>query len=449
MSDEHLATVTRSSSSETRRDAGTAARLSVVHPRGVEWSCTLDDGPRVIGRTSTAAPGPLDHPTVSRNHFEIRYDPSIGQFVGRDLGSHNGSRVDGHPLGGSAVALGEESILQLGDVTLVLERGLPVPDDDVELAEVPGSSLAIAALRAQLRRAADDPSPVLLFGETGTGKEFAARALHEQRGRGPLLSINCAALSPQIIDSQLFGHVRGAFTGANADAPGLFRAADGGSLFLDEIGELPLELQPKLLRALQEGEVQPVGGTRVVKVDVRVIAATNRDLAGAVDAGQFRRDLYARLSLWELHLPPLRRRRRDLLTWIDRLTGAWFSRREQHDAGLPRFDPEAAEVLLLHRWPNNLREVDRLVHALASSHPPGERIGRSDLPGWLAAAPSPEPARAAAEAKPAIPTRDDFVAAFERLSGSVRGLAKHFGRDRRQIYRWIESYGLRRDDSDD
>jgi transcriptional regulator with PAS, ATPase and Fis domain len=322
-----------------------------------------------------------------------------------------------------------------------------LPDEAlVEVDACPGRAPAMEVLRAGVVRAAVDPSPVLVIGETGTGKEFVARELHARSGRnGPLLSVNCAALSSQLVDSQLFGHVKGAFTGATTDAPGMFRGADGGTLFLDEIGELPLDLQPKLLRALQEGEVQPVGGSKVVKVDVRVVAATNRELVKAVDAGTFRRDLYARLSLWELRLPALRQRRGDLFDWIDRMHRQWLVRRDEQGA-LLQFDPEVAEVLLLHEWPSNLREVDRLVHTLATSAPEGELIGRGDLPEWFVHGDSASSSESVVQAKKQpVPTRDEFTEVFEKLSGNVRALAKHFDRDRRQIYRWIESYGLRGD----
>jgi transcriptional regulator with GAF, ATPase, and Fis domain len=473
VTDDQLATVTRMPGAQSRRQ-DLVARLRVVHPREIEWRCTVGNDAVVIGRTAqTEGAGPLRHDTVSRNHFEARWDANAGMYVGRDLGSHNGTRIDGLPLGKVTGGLHDQSIVQLGDVTLVFETaaaGALSSEGETSLPNLPGDSLAMHAFRTQLLRAAADPSPVLLIGETGTGKEFAAAELHARSGRsGPLLTINCASLSAQIVDSQLFGHVRGAFTGANADAPGLFRAADGGTLFLDEIGEIPLELQAKLLRVLQQGEVQPVGATKVVKVDVRVIAATNRALDRAVEAGTFRRDLYARLSLWELQLPALAQRRGDILGWIDRLADVWAQRRAEAprptgsaaEPAAPRwnFDPESAEALLLHRWNNNLREVDRLVHALSTSLASSERIGMSDLPAWFDAPADAAPAGAVpvaaaggsggerpaegAAAKRAIPTREEFVAVFEQLGGSVRALARHFERDRRQIYRWIESYGLR------
>jgi transcriptional regulator with GAF, ATPase, and Fis domain len=449
MSDDPLATVTRMSPPSGRR-AEPGAALRVVHPAGLQWSATLGAGTVVIGRTASSdTAAPLRHDTVSRSHFEIRWDADQGAHLGRDLDSHNGSRVDGAALGTQAAALRDQAVVQLGDVTLVYDpiSTLALTSDAaIEIDNCPGRSQAAMALRSALSRTAGDPSPVLLIGETGTGKEFPARELHARSGRkGPMLSINCAALSAQIIDSQLFGHVRGAFTGAATDSPGMFRAADGGTLFLDEIGELPLELQPKLLRALQEGEVQPVGGNRIVKVDVRVVAATNRELDRAVDAGAFRRDLYARLSLMEIRLPALRERRADLFDWIARLHRAWLDRRSDADRSPLSFDPEVAEVLLLHGWASNLREVDRLVHGLAAHMPAGELVGRSDLPTWFVDPESGDDDSPPPAPKRAVPSREEFAAEFERKGGNVRALAKHFDRDRRQIYRWIDSYGLRRD----
>ncbi len=274
------------------------------------------------------------------------------------------------------------------------------------------------------------------MGETGTGKEWIARELHRLSGRGgPLVAINCAALAPTVVESELFGHARGAFTGAVEARAGFFRAAHGGSLFLDEIGELPLDLQPKLLRVLQEGEVQPVGSVQRTRVDVRVIAATHRDLAEAAEQGRFRADLYARLSLWELPVPSLRARRVDILPWMERLAARW---RADGGGGDFALTADAAEALVTHRWPLNLRGLERAVRELAAL---GGPVARAALPTWLTAAPAAAPVD---DGRPPVPTREQFAAAFAELKGSVSGLARRFRRDRRQIYRWIEAYGLRR-----
>jgi transcriptional regulator with GAF, ATPase, and Fis domain len=310
-------------------------------------------------------------------------------------------------------------------------------------------------LRSAVARVAADPSPVLLIGETGTGKEHISEEIHRLGGRkGDLVAVNCAALSPALVESQLFGHVRGAFTGASDAQPGLFREADGGTLFLDEIGELPLDLQPKLLRAIQEREVRPVGSTRSFAVDVRVIAATNRNLVKQVQEGSFRRDLYGRLSLWEITVPPLRRRRGDLFMWIDRLRRRWLSERSRAAPAQEWvFEAGAAEALLLREWHDNLRGVDRLVHALAGaagpgSQPDGEPFTFARLPSWLWEAASfetPETRHTPVPATPAraAPNREELIAALAQHQGSVRATARYYGRDRRQIYRWMESFGLK------
>ncbi|MEM7160334.1 MAG: sigma 54-interacting transcriptional regulator [Myxococcota bacterium] len=462
--DDQLATVTAASSKAPPRPLP-RARLRAVHPDGLQWSAEIGQAPITIGRTESedVAQG-LGHATVSRRHFVVEWDAAQRGHVGRDLGSHNGSRVDGQRTGPSAVPLADGSIVQLGDVLLVFERlpeQLEATLEDEARERIPGDSPCMQLLRQRLLRCAPDPSAVLLLGETGTGKEHLAREIHRLSGRsGPLVSINCSAFSPEIIDSQLFGHVKGAFTGAVTEQPGLFRAANGGTLFLDEVGDLPLALQPKLLRALQEGEVQPVGSAKLVPVDVRVVAATHANLVQRVEEETFRRDLYARLALWELHVPPLRARRGDLLGWLHRLHADWLTRRPQQPTTPLTLAPEAAECLLLHGWPSNLRGLDRLVHDLASTPGLARPIARSSLPSWLrepppatppsvpneGSAPSPGGATPSAESpgrgKPPVPTREQFIAVFEQLDGNVRAMAKHFARDRRQIYRWIEAHGL-------
>ena len=234
----------------------------------------------------------------------------------------------------------------------------------------------------------------------------------------------------------------------------LFREADGGTLFLDEIGELPLDLQPKLLRAIEEREVRPVGSTRSFAVDVRVIAATNRNLARQVQEGSFRRDLYGRLSLWEITVPPLRRRRGDLFMWIERLRRRWLSERSRAAPAQDWvFEAPAAEALLMREWRDNLRGVDRLVHALAGAaapgaQPDGEPFAFGALPSWLWEPASIETAEThhtpvpATPARPA-PNREELIAALAQHQGSVRATARYYERDRRQIYRWMESFGLK------
>jgi transcriptional regulator with PAS, ATPase and Fis domain len=317
----------------------------------------------------------------------VEWDEAWGTFAVLDLGSRNGSAVDGRTARSSWCAIGHGSVVRAGDVLLAHERvhALDVRASlGVSRDAIPGEAVSVRAIRAAVARAAPDVSPVLIIGETGTGKELLAREIHRASGRtGSLVAVNCAALGAHLVESQLFGHLKGAFTGASSDQPGLFRAAEGGTLFLDEIGEMPLELQAKLLRAIQEKEVLPVGATRAVKVNARVVAATHQDLAARARAGTFRQDLYARLALWRLDVPPLRERRPDILQWFDRLHRSWCRDRQMPEEPI-ELAPDAAEALLMNPWPENLRGMNRLVHEIAGE-PRRAALRKVDLPAWIGA----------------------------------------------------------------
>ncbi len=405
----------------------------------------------IVGRQTGGRDGdvPLAHPTVSRRHLEVSFEPALGCHVAGDCGSRNGSWLGATPLSQVPRILEQGAVLRAGDVVMVYESDMDEPADDPEVSRdaVPGESWVVRRLRVALAGLAREPGPALVVGETGAGKELVAAELHRLSGRsGPLISVNCAAFAPQLFEGQLFGHERGAFTGATSAQPGLFRAADRGSLFLDEFGELPLELQPKLLRTLERGEVLGVGSTRPVRVDVRVLAATNRALADEVERGGFRRDLYARLAPWELRVPPLRERRSDILAWFFRLCRAWARQcgRTGHE-GAPALTPEVAEALLLHSWPDNLRGLHRLAVECARTN--GAPL--TTLPSWL---PAPVRTPTAAPVSPVSitqqlsprsrPTRDALMAALQAHDYSIRATARHLDRDRRQIQRWIETYEI-------
>lgn len=438
--------------SPLRREPNRAAQLHVVFPPALRTTAPLGLGDRVLGRQPADEGLSLADATVSRRHLRIR--ASDDGHVVCDLGSQNGSRVMGAPVGEQDVPLAPGAVIRVGDVLLVYERGAGVgaPDaPEVSQDAIPGVSAAAVRLRARVAAAAIDPSPVLLVGETGTGKEFIAREMHRlSERRGPMLAVNCGALTAQLIESQLFGHTRGAFTGADQDHDGLFRAADGGTLLLDEVGELSPAMQTKLLRVLQEGEVLPVGRTHPIAVDTRVVAATLRDLPRLAKEGGFRDDLYARLSPWEIVVPPLRDRRADLLAWLARLDAGWLARRERAPEPLT-MDANAAERLLLHPWPHNLRGLERLVHHVRSTD------GVFDLPhGWEAPDPDSPPLSAPPPRAPSEddaprsrrprrprPSKEELEAALARHDGSVRAVARELERDRRMVYRWMELYGLR------
>lgn len=250
---------------------------------------------------------------------------------------------------------------------------------EVDRRKLVGASAGFNVVCHMIQRVADTPAPVLLLGETGVGKEIFARTLHtaSRRTDAAFVAVNCAAIPEALIESELFGVERGAFTGANASRPGRFERAHGGTLFLDEIGCLSLASQSKLLRALQEGEIERVGDTRTRKVDVRVVAATNEDLAAAVERGTFRSDLYFRLNVFPIQIPPLRERKEDIPVLLD-----YFLHRlnTQYGRGVTGFTERAMDLLLCYRWPGNVRELENVMERAVILADPNGAIDVSHLP---------------------------------------------------------------------
>jgi DNA-binding NtrC family response regulator len=298
----------------------------------------------------------LRDPTVSRSHCEIRATEDGVRLI--DSGSTNGSVVDGVRVRDAFLANG--STLQIGGTTLRIELKddavtIPISARDA-FGPILGASVEMRRMYSVIERAAPTETTVLVHGETGTGKELVARALHDAspRSQGPFVAFDCGALAPNLVESELFGHMRGAFTGAVADRKGVFEEAHGGTLFLDELGELPLSLQPKLLRALESRQVKRLGAAQPRSVDVRVVAATNRPLARMVNAGTFREDLYYRLAVVEIELPPLRARRGDIP-----LLAKHFHERFA-GKGVP-MSPELASAVAARNWPGNVRELRNFI----------------------------------------------------------------------------------------
>jgi len=312
-------------------------------------------------------------------------------------------------------------------------------------AGVVGASAPLTATLALVERARGSSATVLLTGETGTGKELLARAIHggSARSGGPFVALNCAAFPDTLLESELFGHTKGAFTGADRAKDGLMALADGGSLFLDEVGETSVALQAKLLRALQEREVRPVGGTRSRRVDVRVIAATNRDLAGEIAHGRFRADLYWRLAVFPIRVPPLRDRRDDVLALARHFLTQHGAREGRPGCRLSR---EAEELLLAHHWPGNVRELENeMLRALALSEPfetiPAERL--SERLGQLQEA-FPSLVR---DCEPLRDTLARFEAvclrrALDRNSGRRAETARNLGLTREGLYKKMKRHGI-------
>jgi two-component system response regulator HydG len=313
-----------------------------------------------------------------------------------------------------------------------------VPPERESPSGIVASSQGMWRVLELARRVAQVDSTVLITGESGVGKERVARLIHEESSRatGPFLAINCAALSETLLESELFGHARGAFTGAVRDRPGLLEAASGGTLFLDEVGEMPLSVQVKLLRALQERQIRRVGENRDRPIRVRLLAATHRELAREVETGRFRKDLYYRLRVVELHVPPLRERREDILPlarWL--LEDA--ARRMGRPA--PTLTPRAADQLVRHGWPGNVRELENAMEravALAL----GRRIEREDLPedvrGALPAPVATDGVRTLEELE-----RDYILAALERNGGNQTVTARQLGIGAATLYRKLKRYG--------
>jgi DNA-binding NtrC family response regulator len=320
-------------------------------------------------------------------------------------------------------AAGRCDVCGLETVVASLRHVTPV------VAESPGMRAALL----RVRDFAEADAPVVILGESGTGKEIVARALHANGPRrdGPFVAINVAAVPGELLESELFGHVRGAFTGAAVAKQGLLEAADGGTLFLDEIAEMPLPLQAKLLRAVQEGEVRRVGDTAVRAVDVRFVAATHRDLAGYVEKGLFRADLYYRLKVLAIRVPPLRDRPEDILA----LARNFLAVEKRPAAGL---SPEAERIFLAYRWPGNVRELGNAVkHGCALAH--GGPILPEHLPEELLA---PAAAGPRADETLAAVEREHILAVLARCGGSQPEAAARLGIGRTTLWRKLREYGV-------
>jgi two-component system, NtrC family, response regulator AtoC len=312
------------------------------------------------------------------------------------------------PFEPDAVILAVERALAHRALALENEQLRRAVDRSSSLGELIGKSPAMREIFALIRRIAQTRSSVLITGESGTGKEVVARAIHfhGDRSEKPFVPINCTAIPEGLLESELFGHVRGAFTGAHASKRGLFEKADGGTLFLDEIGDMGLGLQGKLLRVLQDREIRPVGGTQSVHVDVRIIAATNRDLEAEIAAGRFREDLFYRLNVIPIHIPPLRERPED----IPALAEAFLRR---HTEGRRCFlSPEAIARLQSHPWRGNARELENVLErAIALCD--NETLGPDDIPLPGAAA-------------PAAPSGGDFLAAAAARAMTLHELGERY-----------------------
>jgi DNA-binding NtrC family response regulator len=368
-----------------------------------------------------------------------------GGHVLEDRGSRNGTKVNGRDV--TASPLNDGDLLQIGRTLLVYRRALAAPevhahdvDSDALAPRLPGMRTLTPALAAQLdalARVARSEASVLVVGETGTGKELLARAVHRLgRPEGPFVGVNCGAIPTGLVESQLFGHVRGAFSGALRDEPGFVRAAAGGTLFLDEVGDLPRPSQAAFLRVLQEREVVAVGATRPVAVDVRVVSATHAPLEELVAEGEFREDLFARLSGFVFRAPALRDRREDIGIVVTELLTRLAPTRQELT-----FDPEAARALFSYAWPRNVRELEQaLTVALALAG--GDSIGRAHLPEAVVTAGASVRAAPASLDAEGEALRRELIAQLEAHAGNVAAVSRAMGRARPLVHRWLKRFHL-------
>jgi DNA-binding NtrC family response regulator len=379
-------------------------------------------------------------PTVSRTHVELELVQE-GVSV-RDLGSRNGTFFHGQRVEKMVLALGGR--ISVGSVTIAIEAD-PAALDNVPAFSgsayrgIVGASPALRRLFAVLQRLEGSLATVLIDGESGVGKERVAHALHEGSSvaSGPLVVVNCGAIPRELIGSELFGHRRGAFSGAIDNRKGAFETADRGTLFLDEIGELPIDLQPMLLRAIELGEVRPLGDDQTKRVKVRVIAATNRDLEAEMRAGKFRQDLFYRLAVVRLRVPPLRERPEDIEPLASRFALS---------AGLPTLAPEVMAELRRRRWPGNARELENAILSYAALGTLPELPSAEAAPDLhLALAAMVDLQKPYAEQKDALMdafTRAYLQALLARTGGNQSEAARVAGLNRNYLARMLAKYGF-------
>lgn len=434
-------------------------QLVYERPKGIVdvVSYPVSDGWTNIGRAlkeKTDISLPNDK-RVSRLHAKIQYCKRTWMARISDENSRNGTFVNGQSV--NEAALFDGDVIRIGDSFFVF-RFQPHNVEDFDVPTIVGVCPGIRKARSNIGLIGPTEATVLLMGETGTGKELVARALHSVSGRnGPFVAVNCSAIPESLAESQLFGHLAGAFTGAQTEQPGFFRSAHGGTLFLDELGELSAAIQPKLLRALDEHAVVPVGTSEPISCDVRVISATDSDLPRQVSVKDFRGSLYARLSEISINIPPLRDRREDILLLI------------QHRLGpsATKMTPKLAEALLLYSWPYNVREIlevatelkirgagkDTLDLSLVGHRLEEKQEGQVSFNPLavrpvLPSQPQDVAVNGPDETEPILltPSRETLEDLLREYKGNISAISRESGRSRRQVKRWIEQYELNIDD---
>ncbi|MCB9572725.1 MAG: sigma-54-dependent Fis family transcriptional regulator [Kofleriaceae bacterium] len=395
--------------------------------------------PRTVIGADPGADVVVDDPTMSRFHCEVRVVDGVASV--RDLGSRNGTAVDHVPV--IEAPLRDGAILTVGRTRLRFDVGarqveIPLSPRD-RFGRLRGGSVAMRAIYSRLEAAAAGTATVLLQGESGTGKDLAAESLHVEgvRKDGPFVVVDCGAIPANLLEAELFGHEAGAFTGATAARPGAFEAAAGGTLLLDEIGELALDLQPKLLRAIERREIQRLGSTERRTVDVRIVAATNRDLRAEVNARRFRTDLYFRLAVLVINLPPLRERTSDIPVLVEAILDDLGDRRSPMARALA--GGELLPELLRHGWPGNVRELRNYVEACIVRQERATTSTSSDAPTIDVT----QPLRAVRERWVRHVERRYLEELLAAHRGNVSAAARAAGVDRVHLHRLLSRVGLR------
>ena len=402
----------------------------------------------------------LPDETVSRAHCEIIRERR--GYLLRDLGSTNGTLLDGAEIKEAWLKPG--AVITVGKVELKVrpysERIEILPSDSTTYGEAVGKSVSMRSVFGLLERLGPTDATVLIGGETGTGKDVLARSIHAQspRSKGPFIVVDCGAVVGSLIESELFGHEKGAFTGASASRQGAFELADKGTLFLDEIGELPLDLQPKLLRALETRSFRRVGGNRNQQVDIRVVAASKRNLKMEVERGKFREDLYFRLAVVPIELPPLRERRDDIPVLVRTLL-ARIAESDPSGTTPTTLSDETLDALAAHDWPGNIRELRNVLERAAYL---SRAAGYDEVQlGTLPFAGSAKPATDADPAAALMPdfdpdksyrdTKSEWEAEFERRyvtwlldrsEGNISAAARAADMDRKYLHKLVRKHGL-------
>ena len=419
---------------QVEREGGIGAQRAVVHDGDV---CKIG--------SHASNDVVLRDPMVSRFHCRLVREDGIWTL--RDSGSMNGTTLNGVRLRDGDV--GTEGVLSIGDSVVRVRSGVPAKEDLVPMmpsfGALVGTSLPMRRMFALLDKIAQSDINVLIEGESGTGKELVATEIMQRSARAekPFVVVDCGAISPNLVESELFGHVRGAFTGADRDRIGAFEAADGGTVFLDEIGELPLELQPKLLRALEAREIRRVGETKPRRVNVRVISATNRDLEREVNKGRFREDLYFRIAVISTRVQPLRERLDDLLILVRTFLAQLGVAEEER-----LFPPAVLGEMAKHDWPGNVRELRNYIERSVVLQSSNLTLRRG--PGGVTS--TQGPANGIDLSTPFRLAKDAVIDSFERsylsqlleaAGGNMSKASRMAGMDRMYLHRLVQKHGLR------